>query len=420
MHQHRFTLRCNISNSFIASFSLFLGVALILIQTSCGLSLNNVRIDLGNKNIKCRKLMLPPLVNRNDDIRQPPAIFQIESSFQKFTSNVFLSLSILSIFFHNPLNAIAFEPSTEITVSPSTVTLSSADNSNDKTYSHPKNINNFNNLWELPNGDVELKSYPFLKNFPQYRLSDPILLGSGGGGAVFSTVSHLDSDNENDNKNGFNSDTNIALKISWIRSSISVEKECQILQELGKTDTRNVEICLGIERYGNDDSGRVAIALQPVFTDEKIVSSVDNMNVDVQAQAVQSIVRTLVDMLSVNVVTTDVQPLMGKETGSVLFIDLTEAQIMGSPEPSFLDVALASSFISEMTALIPESLVQTASNTFLDELTKAHLKGIIFPFSIYELFKDQSSLINFESMKIIDSKIAFYQQQTNIDRKSVV
>ena len=68
------------------------------------------------------------------------------------------------------------------------------------------------------------------------------------------------------------------------------------------------------------------IALQPVV--ENAVSRVDKINPDVQPLAVQGIVQTFIDMLHANVVTTDVQTLMNKETGKVLFIDLTEAQTM--------------------------------------------------------------------------------------------
>ena len=86
------------------------------------------------------------------------------------------------------------------------------------------------------------------------------------------------------------------------------------------------------------------IALQPVVEKENVVSRVDKIHPDMQSFAVQALVRTLIDMLHANIVTTDVQPLMNKETGQVLFIDFTEAQKMTFPNPSFMDLALASSF----------------------------------------------------------------------------
>lgn len=411
MQQRKFMSRCNSGIPFEVFFFFILGLILLHSHIVYGWNAKIVRIDLRNKNTKYRKLKLPQLTDYIGIIPQSQSIFQLElSHFTNFLKNVFVSLTILSSCCDHSSNANALESSRRITVNPNVITLNGPSDGNDETHSQVRDINNYKYLWNLPNGDVELKGYPFLTNFPQYKLSDPILLGSGGGGAVFSTKSHIDNNDHKDDENGVRNSNEIALKVSWNRSSKSVEKECQILQELKKTETRNVEICLGIEKYSNDLSGRVAIALQPVFTGEEVVSSVDKMNDDVQAQAVQSIVRTLVDMLSVNVVTTDVQPLMGRETGSVLFIDLTEAQIISSPEPTFLDLALASSFISEMTALIPEYLTQTASNTFQDELTKFHLKGNILPLTIYELLKDQSSLIDSNSMKIIDSKIALYEQ----------
>jgi hypothetical protein len=99
---------------------------------------------------------------------------------------------------------------------------------------------------------------------------------------------------------------------------------------------------------------------------------------------VQAIVKTLVDMLAANVVTTDVQPLMNRETGDVLFIDMTEAQIMSTP-PTFLDLALASSFCTEMASLIPESMREVASATLLEELNQAQNRGIRLPNEILDL-----------------------------------
>jgi hypothetical protein len=244
--------------------------------------------------------------------------------------------------------------------------------------------------WQLPNGEVEL-SNP-LKSFSQYKLTNPILLGAGGGGAVFATHP-MNSPNNND----------IAVKISWVRSAPSVERECKVLQELEVKHTRNVERCLGEETYP-PDSKRVMIALQPVV--ENAVSRVDKINPNVQPLAVQAIVQTLLDMLHANVVTTDVQTLIDKETGRVLFIDMTEALAMAKPTPSFLDLALASSFISEIIALIPTSLMNTASKTFCDELSALHMRGEYFSLPIYELLREQDVLLNQKSAEIIDNIVA--------------
>ena len=121
-------------------------------------------------------------------------------------------------------------------------------------------------------------------------------------------------------------------------------------------------------------------------------------------------------MLAANVATTDVQPLINKTNGDVLFIDLTEAQIMSKP-PSFLDLALASSFCNEMAALIAPSedvvssssslatLSKIASTTLLDELKK--LRGPDLPEEIYGILQSQDIFIsNPDTAAYIESKIS--------------
>jgi len=256
--------------------------------------------------------------------------------------------------------------------------------------------------WQLSNGSVEL-SNP-LTSFSQYKLTNPILLGAGGGGAVFSThpINAPDTNHNDD----------VAVKISWVRSAASVTHECNVLQELEVTHTRHVERCLGAEVYP-PDSKRVMIALQPVV-ETTAVSRVDKINPDVQPRAVQEIIQTFVDMLHANVVTTDVQTLMEKNTGKVLFIDMTEAQTMATTPnntPSYLDLALASSFISEIIALIPTSLMETASKTFVEELSALHSRGEYLPLPVYELLREQEVLLNPKSVEIIDGIIASMQMQ---------
>ena len=138
--------------------------------------------------------------------------------------------------------------------------------------------------WQLSNGLVEL-SNP-LTSFSSYELTNPILLGAGGGGAVFATHPM------NDPNTNINND--VAVKISWTRSASSVEHECKVLQEMEAKRTRNVERCLGMKAYP-PDSNRVMIALQPVV--ENAVSRVDKINPNVQPVAVQGIIQTLIDML---------------------------------------------------------------------------------------------------------------------------
>lgn len=252
--------------------------------------------------------------------------------------------------------------------------------------------------WQLSNGVVEL-SDPLLTSFSEYKLTNPILLGSGGGGAVFATHPiMMKSDSNKDD---------IAVKVSWVPSASSVERECQVLQELERKHTRNVERCIGMEPYPSD-TRRVMIALQPVVEKENVVSRVDKINPNMQPFAVQALIHTLIDMLHANIVTTDVQTLMNKETGQVLFIDFTEAQQMASPNPSFMDLALASSFCSEIIALIPSSLMDVASRTLVDELNTLHSRGEYFSLPVYELLREQEVLLNPTSIEMIDNVIARY------------
>jgi len=232
-----------------------------------------------------------------------------------------------------------------------------------------KNLNPPPLVWHLQNGDVELNQR--LSSFDSFSLKNPVLLGSGGGGAVFSTSMQDGSGKD------------IAIKVSWIRSALSVKRECETLKKLEENGTRNVEKCLGVEDYPQD-TRRVMIAIEPVV--DNTVATVTSVNKDVQALSVQAIMKTLVDMLVANVVTIDVQPLINKETGEVLFIDMTEAQILSTP-PTFLDLALTSSFCAEMASLVPESLGEVASATLLEELRLAQIRGVIFPNEILDLLQ---------------------------------
>ncbi len=270
-------------------------------------------------------------------------------------------------------------------------------------------------VWELPNGQVETPNP--LTLFPSYKLRNPSFLGSGGGGAVFS---YYDDDSNKD----------IAIKFSWVRSAKSVERECDVLKVLeagsninrsegnNLSPTRNVEKCLGMERYGPDPR-RVVIALEPVVDNVRAVSTVAEVDKEKQTIAVEAIVCTMVDMLAANVVTTDVQPLINRETGEVLFIDMTEAQIMSSPDPSFLDLALTGSFCSEMAALIPspsslndagndesyfESLAKHASVTLLRELRSQSSRGVRFSAEVYSILQGQSLFVSSpETLDYIDN-----------------
>jgi hypothetical protein len=130
------------------------------------------------------------------------------------------------------------------------------------------------------------------------------------------------------------------------------------------------------------------IAMQPLVSDDT-VSSLAEIDSSLQPQAVRDIVRTLVQMLAAQVVTVDVQPLISKQTGNVLFIDMTEAQVL-SPPLSFLDKALVSSFCTEMLSLIPDRLLPMASKLVKEEIQSLELKGIRLSSEVYDVLTSQT------------------------------
>jgi hypothetical protein len=225
--------------------------------------------------------------------------------------------------------------------------------------------------WQLSNGVVRLTE-PLSHLIAQQRqpLREPRLLGSGGGGAVFAFA-----------------DSNTVVKVSWLRSAASVEKECATLQFLELNSVQGVERCLGQVPYP-DDPRRVMIAMQPLVSDDT-VSSLAEIDSSLQPQAVRDIVRTLVQMLAAHVVTVDVQPLISKQNGNVLFIDMTEAQVLSSPL-SFLDKALVSSFCTEMLSLIPDRLLPVVSKLVKEEIQSLELKGIRLSSEVYDVLSSQT------------------------------
>ena len=223
--------------------------------------------------------------------------------------------------------------------------------------------------WNLPNGEVKLQQ---VENIASFSLQDFELLGSGGGGAVFATTTRVNEINQK-----------VALKVSWVRSANSVSNECKILNILQNQNTRHVEQCLANEPYPLDKR-RVMILMQPVV--ENADARVDEVNETVRIKSVQGIIEAMVDILAANVVTSDVQPLINRESGQVLFIDMTEASIISNP-PSFLDLAMVSSFCSEMITLIPEDLLDVASKVLRNELFKKEMlpevRELVESLSIY-------------------------------------
>lgn len=191
------------------------------------------------------------------------------------------------------------------------------------------------------------------------QLRDPTLLGSGGGGAVFG-YSVVPQENQP------SSIPNVAVKISWSGSSDSVRNECHILQVLEERGvSTGVEKCVASLDYPFDDSNRAMIVMEPVVG-RSVSNVMDLPTQELRTRAVDQLIRIMAQMMAAGVVTTDVQPLISTETGYVLLIDMTEAKVISSP-PSFVDLALATSFTSEVWNLIPDGMTELASQSFLSE-----------------------------------------------------
>ncbi len=119
------------------------------------------------------------------------------------------------------------------------------------------------------------------------------------------------------------------------------------------------------------------------------VSNVADITLDLQTKNASALVRTMVQMLAANVVTTDVQPLISQSTGQVILIDMTEARLLKVPF-AFIDVALMSSFCTEVLNLIPESMLEVASQSLLSELSTLENRGVNLPAEAIDIFRSQA------------------------------
>jgi hypothetical protein len=114
---------------------------------------------------------------------------------------------------------------------------------------------------------------------------------------------------------------------------------------------------------------------------------------DAQAIAVQQIASTLVQMLAHSIVTIDVQPLIAQTSGEVIFIDMTEAQVLqSSSSSSFLDQALMGSFTTEMLALIPEKWAPLAAQSVQAEVDRLADQGVTLSEQAQEILWSQTFL----------------------------
>jgi hypothetical protein len=252
------------------------------------------------------------------------------------------------------------------------------------------------NHWILGNGEVTL---PDVIQISGLKLTHPKLLGSGAGGAVF-TLKQEQNQHFDVRSSGGDKPAAVALKVSWSASAKDVRNECRILRHLQHvsemqygTSIHTIEMCLAEAPYQLDPS-RTMIALQPVFTDNEATSLHDFLSEpDKMEVAITQIIQTMLQMLSANVVTIDVQPLISSETGQILFVDFTEAMIIHKDDGTFDDKekVVIRNFINEMMVLIPIPQQDTiASDILLREL----LHYPIHSYDIIEALLEQNYSMN--------------------------
>lgn len=202
-------------------------------------------------------------------------------------------------------------------------------------------------IFRLNNGEVLLPQ-PWICD--TFSLADPTLLGSGGSGAVFSMSTEADE--------------KVAVKVSWANAASSVINEGKVLRALNKAGVEGVEQLRGSCMLPGN---RVVLVLSPLV--ERPIERIEALPSSGQMRAVEGLASTLVQMLAARVATTDVQLLADGSSGVSLLIDLSEASILGSEELSELDIALASSFVAEVDALVPST--GALRQTFLARVMRA-------------------------------------------------
>ena len=192
-------------------------------------------------------------------------------------------------------------------------------------------------------------------------------IGQGGSGTVYSG----------------RLDTLMAVaKVSSSRSQASVVHECDVLRRLALLHVDNIETCLCCSTYrenlhgSSSSSSRQVIVMQPFFTtgsstsdDNNVVSTLAAVrSKQSQLIATESLLRTTVQMIQAGVALSDVQVLVNPDSGSLILIDLTESKEINQQHPSYNDLALVRSFISEAMSLVPEELAPSARQLLAREV----------------------------------------------------
>ena len=198
-------------------------------------------------------------------------------------------------------------------------------------------------------------------------------IGQGGSGTVYSG----------------RLDTLMAVaKVSSSRSQASIVHECDVLRRLASLHVDNIETCLCCSAYrenlhessssSSSSISRQVIVLQPFFTtgsstadDNNVVSTLAAVHSrQSQLIATESLLRTTVQMIRAGVALSDVQVLVNPDSGSLILIDLTESIEINQQHPSYNDLALVRSFISESMSLVPEELMPSARQLLAGEVHK--------------------------------------------------
>ncbi len=218
--------------------------------------------------------------------------------------------------------------------------------------------------YEFGNGSVQIDNPTTIQGM---SFSDPKLLGAGGGGSVWKMTA-----------NGSNSRRDAVVKISWARSGNSVRNECEVLNVMERYGVTGVERCLGAVEYKYDPR-RVVIAMEPFVEDSSsknndggdITSTLEDLPPNIARKSALQLSKTMAQMLSARVVTTDIQPLISKSTGNVILIDMTEAKAFEQDHViTEIDKALINAFCTEIIGLIPDYLLDDVSKSILDELNR--------------------------------------------------
>ncbi len=230
--------------------------------------------------------------------------------------------------------------------------------------------------YEFGNGSVQIDNPMELRGM---KLAEPKLLGAGGGGSVWKMRASITPTGPNRKRQDIDSGINkdVVVKISWSRSTKSVRNECDILKVMEQNGVTGVERCLGAMEY-KYDKRRVIIAMEPFVEDKDgvdITSSLEDLSPKIARQSAVQLSKTMAQMLSANVVTTDIQPLISRSTGKLILIDMTEAKAF-QPDRVIteIDKALINAFCTEIIGLIPEDLFDEASKFFLEELNRIEIE----------------------------------------------